>query len=86
MGTHMKTTVDIADTLFERAKAAAARQNRTLRDLIETGLRLVLEQEDEAPFVLPDARVDGNGLTSEFRDAGWERTRAAIYDEPDGAA
>jgi hypothetical protein len=38
----MKTTVDISDVLFERARAAAKEQGTTLRALIEAGLVHVL--------------------------------------------
>lgn len=39
----MKTTVEVSDQLYRRAKAEAALRGRKLRDLIEEGLRLVLE-------------------------------------------
>ena len=39
----MKTTVEVPDDLYRRAKAEAALRGRRLRDLIEEGLRLVLE-------------------------------------------
>ena len=39
----MKTTVEVPDELFRRAKAEAALRGRKLRDLVEEGLRLVLE-------------------------------------------
>jgi hypothetical protein len=38
----MKTTVEVPDDLYRRAKAEAALRGRKLRDLIEEGLRLVL--------------------------------------------
>lgn len=38
----MRTTVDIPDELFRRAKSEAALQGRKLKDLVEEGLRLVL--------------------------------------------
>jgi hypothetical protein len=38
----MRTTIDIPDDLFRRAKAEAALQGVRLRDLIERGLRQVL--------------------------------------------
>jgi hypothetical protein len=38
----MKTTVEIPDELYRRAKAEAALGGRKLKDLIEEGLRLVL--------------------------------------------
>jgi len=39
----MKTTVEVPDELYRRAKAEAALRGRRLRDLVEEGLRLVLE-------------------------------------------
>ena len=38
----MRTTIDIPDDLFRRAKSEAALRGRKLRDLVEEGLRLVL--------------------------------------------
>lgn len=62
----MKTTIDIADALLETAKATAARENRTLRDLVEQGLRLVLasRRTKGEPFRLRDASFKGMGLQS----------------------
>jgi hypothetical protein len=39
----MKTTVEVPDDLYRRAKAEAALRGRKLKDLIEEGLRLVLD-------------------------------------------
>jgi len=39
----MKTTVELPDDLYRRAKAEAALRGRKLRELVEEGLRLVLE-------------------------------------------
>jgi predicted component of type VI protein secretion system len=39
----MKTTVEVPDDLYRRAKAQAALQGRKLKDLVEEGLRRVLE-------------------------------------------
>jgi hypothetical protein len=39
----MKTTVEVPDELYRRAKAAAALRGRKLKDLVEEGLRLVLD-------------------------------------------
>jgi hypothetical protein len=41
----MRTTVDIPDELFRRAKSEAALRGRKLKDLVEEGLRLVIEKE-----------------------------------------
>lgn len=39
----MKTTIEISDALYRRAKSEAALRGRKLKDLVEEGLRLVLE-------------------------------------------
>ena len=38
----MKTTVELSEELFRRAKAEAALRGRKFRDMVEEGLRLVL--------------------------------------------
>jgi hypothetical protein len=77
----MKTTIEISDAILDRAKALAAREGTTLRALVEDGLRQVLRaRRVDKGFRLRDASVGGNGLTSEFRDAGWERIREALYE------
>jgi predicted component of type VI protein secretion system len=43
----MKTTVEVPDELYRRAKAEAALRGRRLKDLVEEGLRLVLETPAE---------------------------------------
>jgi hypothetical protein len=43
----VKTTVEVPDELYRRAKAEAALRGRKLRDLVEEGLRLVLETPDK---------------------------------------
>jgi hypothetical protein len=47
-GASMKTTVEVPDELYRRAKAEAALRGRKLRDLVEEGLRLVLEAPRKA--------------------------------------
>lgn len=44
----MKTTVELPDDLYRRAKAEAALRGRKLRDLVEEGLRLVVESPPKA--------------------------------------
>ena len=78
----MKTTIEISDELARLAKAHAARENITLRALIERGLRLALHA-DRHPrqFELRDASVSGRGLQSPYRDGDWARMREAIYED-----
>jgi hypothetical protein len=69
----MKTTVDIAVPLLRKAKALARREGRTLRDLVEAGLRREIEaaQTEERDFRLRDASVDGAGLSESLRGASF---------------
>jgi hypothetical protein len=39
---HMKTTLNIDDTVMAQLKREAVRQGRTMSDLVETALRLLL--------------------------------------------
>ena len=50
----MRTTIDLSGDLFRRAKAEAALRGRKLKDLVEDGLRRVLDQPD-APTEAPPA-------------------------------
>jgi len=81
MGTHMKTTIEIADALLTEVKALAAREKTTLRGLVEEGLREVLRKKRaKSPFKLRDGRFGGQGLTQEFEaKGGWARLREAAY-------
>jgi hypothetical protein len=44
----MKTTIEVPDDLYRRAKAEAALRGRKLKDLVEEGLRLVLQAPRKA--------------------------------------
>jgi hypothetical protein len=44
----MKTTVEVPDELYRQAKAVAALRGRKLKDLVEEGLRLVLQAQPES--------------------------------------
>ena len=58
----MRTTVSIPDELLRGAKLAAAAAGRTLSDLVEDGLRLLLGRPEpsHAPLDLPV--FGGSGL------------------------
>jgi hypothetical protein len=72
----MKTTIDLADDLARRARALARREHRTLRSIVEEGLRAVLDQSGRTrkAYKLPDgAFYGGSGLTPEAKAAGWAK-------------
>ena len=85
MGTRIKTTIDIADPLFEKARSLAEREGTTLRALVEEGLRSVVDARTrKKPFKLKDGSFQRcRGMSSEFAEGGWERIRSAIYDVPE---
>ena len=48
MGIHMKTTLNIDDTLMRGLRQEAARRDTTMTALVEPGLRIVLADPDAA--------------------------------------
>ena len=77
---NMKTTIDITDGLLAEAKKVAARKHTTVRALVEDGLRLVLEREQQADaFTLRDGSVAGRGLRPAAQRAGHDAWLEAVY-------
>jgi Bacterial antitoxin of type II TA system, VapB len=77
----MKTTLEISDPLLREARKIAAREQTTLRAVVEQGLRRIIAEKARKPgFRLRDASFDGRGPNPEFADAGWDRLRDLIYD------
>lgn len=80
MGRHiMKTTIEIADDLFERAQRVARKEKTTFRSLTEQGLRLVLNEKQAKRQKLPPLVTVAGRLTEEFANAPWEKIRDEIY-------
>ena len=77
----MKTTIEIADDLFERAQNVARKEKTTFRSLTEQGLRLVLKEKQgkSAKWKWKPVTFKGGGLTAEFKNASWEKIRDEIY-------
>jgi hypothetical protein len=78
----MKTTVDISDSLFRQAKAEAERGGSTLRNLIEDGLRTVLEKRRTASgkrFRLGKLPTQGGGFSPEFQNVSREEMLEESY-------
>lgn len=83
IASNMKTTIDIAQSLLSAAKRAAAREDTTVRALVEEGLRRALaERQTKAgePFRLRRASFAGEGLRPELAEGGWDRLRDLSYE------
>ena len=70
MVTHMKTTLELPDALFDELKATAHRSGVPMRSVVEDALRRELERRRQPPppFVLVDAGVGGKGIRLELAD------------------
>lgn len=77
----MKTTVEIPNSLLDEARRVAAREGRTVRALVEEGLRKVLaERKRSLAFRLRRASFKGEGLQPDVAGASWERIRDLAYE------
>ena len=83
MVTHMKTTLEISDNLFRRAKKLAEREGKTFKAVIEEALvtRLEARERAAAPYVLEIPVVSGE-IAPEFLNAPWEKIRDELYVYP----
>ncbi len=73
MGSHMKTTLNIDHSVMARLKQEAARQGRTMSELVETALRLLFQTQGkqagrELP-PLPHFRSGGHLVDIADRDS-----------------
>jgi hypothetical protein len=75
----MKTTVELPDALFREAKAFAARHGIPVREVLERGLRMVLEGQPAGRqrFRLKTVTTQGEGLACE---TDWSVIRSLIYE------
>ena len=81
MVTHMKTTIEIADDIFFRAKETSQETGITFKELVSEGLVYVLEKRKNlvTPQIKP-ITFKGSGLSPEFSDAPWSAFREALYE------
>lgn len=81
MVSHMKTTIQIPDSLFEEARKVARRERTTLKALVEQGLRrIVSEHKRHHEFRLRKAAFKGHGLHPHLAGASWEQIRELSYE------
>ena len=80
MGSHMKTTVEIADPLLEEARRVAAAEGTSLRSLIHEGLQHAVQRRRQRKgFRLRPASFRGKGLQPAAEGASWETLRELAY-------
>jgi predicted transcriptional regulator len=76
----MKTTIELSDSLLEKAKRRARRENRTLREIVEESLRKLLGSEPERrAFRLKTRTFRGKGVQRGMAEGDWQRIRELIY-------
>jgi Arc/MetJ family transcription regulator len=81
MASHMKTTIQIPDSLFQEARRLAQRENTTLKALVEQALRRTLaERKGRKSFRLRKATFKGRGLQRHLAGASWEQIRDMTYE------
>ena len=81
MVSHMKTTIQIPDSLFEEARKLAHRERTTLKALVEQGLRRIIsERKRRNGFRLRKVTFKGQGMQAPFAGASWEHIRELSYE------
>lgn len=78
MVSHMKTTLNIDDSVMARLKREAAKQGRTMSELMEAALRLFLRAQREKQDLPPLPTFDFGGDLVDIAD------RDALYDAMEG--
>ena len=58
---HMKTTLNIDDTVVQRLREEAARQAKPMAELVEAGLRRILVQSPQESKHLPELPTLSSG-------------------------
>lgn len=80
----MKTTIDIQDELLARAKLYARKSGRTLRAVVEEGLREVLAgPKHRTQYRLPDLSMGNPSSSDPLESYSWQDLREIIYGDVD---
>jgi len=78
MVSHMKTTLNIDDNVMRRLKREAARQGRTMSEMVETAVRLLLQPRRQDGELPPLPTFDSGGAFVDISD------REALYQAMEG--
>ena len=79
---NMKTTVELSDSLMTELEQAAADKGATMRELIESALRIYLDQQKAgvAPYRFTNHSFKGQGVCEGIEEGAWETIRGMIYE------
>ena len=75
---HMKTTLNIDDTVMAQLKREAARQQRTMSELVETALRSLFRSQKKRQDIPPLPTFHSGGALIDVAD------RDALYQAMEG--
>ena len=76
----MKTTLELSEKLLREAKKYAAQNGMTLKAVVETALRSLLEpRQRRTKFTLKKASFRGEGMQEDVREGDWSSARDVIY-------
>ena len=75
---HMKTTLNIDDTVMAQLKREAARQGRTMSELVETALRMLFRPKKNQEELPPLPTFHSGGTLVDIAD------RDALYQAMEG--
>ena len=78
MVSHMKTTLNIDDTVMAQLKGEAARQGRTMSELVETALRMLFRTRKKKTEIPPLPAFRSSGTLVDLAD------RDALYQAMEG--
>jgi Arc/MetJ family transcription regulator len=79
----MKTTIQIADSLFKEARRIAGEERTTFRALVEEGLRRVISEHRgrrHQRFRLRKVTFKGRGLQPHLAGATWDQILDISYE------
>ena len=75
---HMKTTLNIDDTVMAQLKREAARERRTMSELVETALRMLFRSSKKSGHVPPLPTFSSGGTLVDIA------SRDALYQVMEG--
>ncbi len=75
---HMKTTLNIDDSVMTRLRLESAQTGRTMSELVETALRRLLQSRPEPVDLQPLPTFDSGGALVDIAD------REALYQAMEG--